>query len=83
LAIAKKVAPEKKWAPIPIKTSDLLEGAYAALAKGDFSKMVDFIFVAVIGDGYGGRLENVENELLGVPYKTEADIEAIFKKVLT
>ncbi len=83
LAIAKKVAPEKEWAPVPIKTSDLYEGANAGLAKGDYSVMMDYIFVAIFGDGYGGKFENVDNELLGLPGKTEADIEAVFKKVLT
>jgi NmrA-like family len=83
LAIAKKVAPEIKLTPVPITTSDLLEAANAALAKGDLSLMLNYIFVGVIADGYGGRFENVENDLLGVPGKTEADIEAIYKKVLT
>jgi hypothetical protein len=83
LAIAKKVAPEKKWVPVPTKTSDMLEAANAALAKGDLSLMYDFILVGVMADGYGGRFENVENKMLGVPGKTEADIEAIYKKVLT
>ncbi len=83
LGIAKKVAPEKIWAPVPTKTSDMYEAANAALEKGDLSVMYDYIFVGIFTDGYGGKFENVENELLGVPGKTEADLEAIFKKVLT
>jgi hypothetical protein len=83
LAIAKRVAPEKNWAPVPTKTSERYEAANAALAKGDLSMMYEYIFVGVFGEGYGGKFENVENKLLGVPGKTEADIEAIFKKVLT
>ena len=55
----------------------MLEAANAALAKGDLSLMYDFIIVGVMADGYGGRFENVENQMLGVPGKTEADIEAI------
>jgi hypothetical protein len=82
LAIAKKVAPEKEWNPVPIKTSDLYEAANAGLAKGDYSVMMNYIFVAIFGDGYGGKFEHVDNELLGIPGKTEADIEAVFKKVL-
>lgn len=83
LEIAKRAAPEKKWSPVPTKTSDVLEAANAALAKGDFSVMYDFIYVGMFADGYGGKLENVENKLLGVPSKTEVDIEAIYKKLLT
>lgn len=83
LAIAKKVAPQKKWAPVPTKTSDRYEAANAALAKGDLSMMHEYIFVGMFTDGYGGKFEDVENKLLGVPGKTEADIEAIFQKLLT
>ncbi len=83
LAIAKKVAPEKKWAPVPTTTPDMLNAANIAFAKGDHSVLYEYILVAVFGKGYGGLLENLENKLLGVPGKTEADIEAIFKKLLT
>jgi NmrA-like family len=85
LNIAKKVAPEKKWNPIPTKTSDLYDASNAALAKGDFSLpvMYDYIHVGIYADGYGGLFENVENKLLGVPGKTEADVEAVFRKVLS
>jgi len=83
LEIAKKVAPEKRWAPIPTSTSDMYEAANAALAKGDHSVMYDYIIVGVIAKGYGGLFEHLDNKLLGVPGKTEADIEAVFKKLLT
>jgi len=82
LEIAKKAAPEKKWSPIPTKSSDALDAANASLSKGDHSTMVQYIFVAMFAEGYGGKLENVENELLGVPGKTEADLEAIYKRIL-
>lgn len=83
LEIAKKIAPEKKWAPVPISTTNIHEAANAALAKGDRSRMYDYVLVGMVVEGYGGLFEEVENKLLGVPGKTEADIEAIFKKVLT
>jgi hypothetical protein len=42
LAIAKKAAPEKKWAPVPTSTADMLNAANAALAKGDHSVMYEY-----------------------------------------
>jgi hypothetical protein len=83
LEIAKKVAPEKKWSPIQTSTADMYQNANSALARGDYSAMYDYLAVGIIAEGYGGLFENVENKLLGVPGKTEADIEAIFKKLLT
>ncbi|PMD37523.1 putative isoflavone reductase like protein P3 [Hyaloscypha variabilis F] len=83
LELAKKAAPQKQWSPIPTKTSDLLEATNAAFGKGDHSVAVQYIFVAMFAEGYGGKLENVENELLGVPGKTLADLEAIYKRILT
>lgn len=82
LKIAKKVAPEKIWAPVPTSTAEMYNAANAALAKGDHSLMYDYIVVGVVAEGYGSLFENTENKLLGVPGKTEADIEAIFKKLL-
>jgi len=61
----------------------MLWAANAGLAKGDLSVMYDYILVALFSEGYNWRLQNVENELLGVSGKTEADVEAILRKALT
>ncbi len=40
------------------------------------------VLVGVFAEGYAGLLEHIENKLLGVPGKTEADIEDIFRRLL-
>ncbi len=82
LEIAKKVAPEKKWNPVHTTLDKVLETANQGLAKGDFSVFPLYIFVALLGDGYGGRFEKKDNELLGLKGKTEKEVEEIWKRLL-
>lgn len=84
LELAKKAAPWKKWDPVPTKTTDVLAVSKAALEKGDNSKFYDFILVAIYGEDYGAKFaeSDLDNKLLGLTGKTDADVEAIFKKVL-
>ena len=85
LALAKKIAPEKtkSWEPVPTSLTPLKSASDAALAKGDHSVLGEYIFVAIFGEGYGGRFEKLDNELLGVAGdKTDADIEAILTPLL-
>ncbi len=54
-----------------------------ALAKGDYSMgtMLGYVFLSIFGgEAYGMPFKKNDNELLGVPGKTEADVEAIFKE---
>lgn len=85
LEIAKKLTPGEKWEPVQVKLSDVEKASYEGLAKGDYSMntMAGFLFMSILGEGYGGLFEKVDNELLGVPgNKTEADIEVILKPLL-
>ncbi|KAH7388957.1 hypothetical protein BKA64DRAFT_735099 [Cadophora sp. MPI-SDFR-AT-0126] len=84
LELAQKVAPEKKWTPVNASLQDLEKWAYGKLAEGDYSMpvMLSFINVGMFQDGYGSRFEKLDNELLGVTGKTEADVENMLRKVL-
>ncbi|KAH7324043.1 isoflavone reductase family protein-like protein CipA [Rhexocercosporidium sp. MPI-PUGE-AT-0058] len=84
LELARKVAPEKKWNPVTVSLDDQEKWANAKVAEGDFSMPVMYTYLNVVmfQDGYGSRIEKLDNELLGVKGKTEADVEAIFKKLL-
>jgi len=84
LELAQKIAPEKKWEPVPVNTVDILQSSNDALGKGDFSMnvMYGYLFVGIFGEGYGSRFEKDDNAVLGVPRKTEADVEALLKKLL-
>jgi hypothetical protein len=84
LELAKKVQPTKIWEPTEVSLAEIEKSSNEALAKGDYSAPVIFgyLFVAVFGEGYGSRMKKDDNKLLGVPGKTEADVEAILKKLL-
>jgi len=86
LALAKKAAPEKKWEPVPTSIAETLKAANEAVANGQytFPVLYNFLFVSVFGEGYGGLIEKNDNVLLGVAGdKTDADVEAILKNLLT
>jgi len=86
LEIAKKVDPEKKWEePIQVDTGDLEKSSNESLAKGQISPpvMMAYLFRIIFGPPeYGGQFAKDDNELLGVKGKTEADVEAILRKIM-
>ena len=86
LEIAKKVDPGKKWEePVHVSTAEVEKASNASLAKGDVSMpvMVGYLFRVIFGPPeYGGKFDKVDNELLGIKGKTEADIETIFKALM-
>jgi hypothetical protein len=86
LAVAKKVAPGKKWAPVPTQLAAMEKSSNDALKRGEFTLavMMEYVLVSIFGDGHGGLMGKVDNELLGVAGDmTDADIEAILKPLLT
>ncbi|KAF8853459.1 isoflavone reductase family protein-like protein CipA [Acephala macrosclerotiorum] len=84
LELAKKVAPEKKWKPITVTTADIKKDSDEKLAKGEVTPevMYGYITVSLFDQAYGSRFEKLDNDLLGVPQWTDADVEAHFKKLL-
>ncbi|KAI9047295.1 hypothetical protein LZ554_008744 [Drepanopeziza brunnea f. sp. 'monogermtubi'] len=84
LALARKVAPSKKWTPTTVDLAKIEEQCNEAVSKGDYSAsvMINYLVVAMYQNKYGGRPEKLDNELLGVKGKTEADVEAILKGIL-
>lgn len=84
LELAKKVAPEKKWESVHAETAKILASSNERAARGEFNMevIIGYIIVSVFGKGYGGRMEKTDNELLGLKEKTDADVEAILKKLI-
>ncbi|KAM3083830.1 hypothetical protein ACMFMG_002060 [Clarireedia jacksonii] len=84
LALAKEIAPEKSFEPVPVSTDDIYKSSNEKLSKGEVTMevMVGYIFVSIFGEGYGGKMEKTDNELLGLGQKTEEDLKAILRKVL-
>jgi uncharacterized protein YbjT (DUF2867 family) len=83
LALAKKVAPEKTWTPVPASLDDTVAQSDAKLAQGDysFSTFVPYLFRAIFDSAYGGDF-GADNALLGVKGVSEDDIVRIFEAVL-
>lgn len=85
LAIARKVAPQLKHEPVYVNTDGLLTELNEKTAKGDYSMgtLYQFLAPSILKEGYGGLMDRTDNELLGIKGdKTDADIEAILRKVL-
>ncbi|KAJ5101271.1 hypothetical protein NUU61_003493 [Penicillium alfredii] len=85
LSIARKIAPARKWEPVTVSTADLEAQSQEQYSKGIISleSSLGFLTRAVFAEGYGGRFKHVDNELLGIGFKTEADLEELVKATLT
>lgn len=84
LAIAKRAAPQKKWEPVRETLAEVKKSADEKLAKGDYSHGVlyEYLNLALYAEGYGGAWSKLDNDLLGVPRKSEAELEADLKTIL-
>jgi len=82
--MAKKLTPGKTWEPVQGDLDAMKAASDARLQKGlfDDETFIPYIFMAGFGEGYGGKVQKVDNELLGVKRATEADVEEILKTVI-
>lgn len=44
--------------------------------------MIPYLYSSIFGEGYGNLYPKLDNELVGLEGKTEADVEEIVKGVL-
>ncbi|KAL4865766.1 hypothetical protein BDV12DRAFT_210926 [Aspergillus spectabilis] len=84
LGLARKVAPERHWEPVQVSTEELARVSRDSYSKGQFDLQASMGFFsrAVFAEGYGGEFQQVDNELLGLGLKTDADLEIILRDVL-
>lgn len=83
LAIAKKLAPERKWEPKHETIDAVHKAADEQMAKGNMGAILEYLYPACMGDRYHNVFEQNDNELLGIKGdKTDKDIEAIMKPLL-
>lgn len=85
LAITQEVAPDRKWTPADVSTADMETIARDKYANGkvDLEASIGFLCRSVFGEGYGGEFQEVDNQLLGIPLKTDADLKEIVRAVLS
>lgn len=81
LELAKKVAPEKPWAPEPGSIDKIVAKADERLKQGlfDVETFVPYLYRALFGKNSGANFEKTDNELLGIKGATEDDIVEILK----
>jgi hypothetical protein len=79
LAIARKLAPERMWKPVVVKTEELEAQSRENYAKGNITlhSSLGFLIRAAFGEGYGGEFQHV-----GVGFQTEADLEKMVDAAL-
>ncbi|KAF2871443.1 putative oxidoreductase CipA-like protein [Massariosphaeria phaeospora] len=84
LAMARKLAPARTWNPVVVDTADLEARSRDAYAKGvvTIHSSLGLLIRAAFGEGYGGEFQRVDNELLGVGFKTDVDLEAMVKDAM-
>ncbi|KFY26669.1 hypothetical protein V493_03940 [Pseudogymnoascus sp. VKM F-4281 (FW-2241)] len=79
VAIAEKLAPGRTWTPVDVSTADMVAASEENYAKGlnDLGSSMGFLISAVFAEGYGGEFEEVDNQLLGIPLKSDAELEEL------
>ncbi|KAL2831614.1 hypothetical protein BJY01DRAFT_108079 [Aspergillus pseudoustus] len=84
LSLARKIAPERRWEPVSVSTEDMERKARENLAQGkaDLISLMGFYCRSVFAEGYGGEFKRVDNKMLGLGYKSDADLEIILRGVL-
>ncbi|UNI18601.1 hypothetical protein JDV02_004858 [Purpureocillium takamizusanense] len=84
LAVARAIAPHRRWDPVTVKTTDSEAASRKKYDNGEFDMMssMGFLMRAVFGEGYGGEFKHVDNELLGVAGKTDAELEGLVRDAL-
>lgn len=81
LAIVKKLTPGRIWEPEHIGIEEMKADSDEKILKGAYgmSTLYSYLFVALLAEGYGGRLEKTDNELFGIQEMTEEEIEEVVK----
>lgn len=85
LVITQKVTLDRTWTPIDVSTADIEIIARDKYPTGmiDLDASMGFFCRSDFGDGYGGEFKEVDNKLLGIPLKTDADLEELIRGVLS
>ncbi|KAI1112508.1 NAD(P)-binding protein [Nemania sp. NC0429] len=84
LEIAKRVVGSEGWEVTDNSLSDHVAKAWEELAKPNPNPAnwaFNFIIQSIAGEGYGAKFEKLDNELLGVKEFSEADIEALIRRL--
>lgn len=83
LVKAQKAVGEDGWTISKLSVDELLGSSWAGVKQGrfDWPTLFGFIITASMGEGYGGKLENTDNALLGIPEMTDAEIQEAVNQI--
>lgn len=83
LAMAQRVVGADGWTVKKISVADMLESSWADIDQGkrDLRAMLGFIVTTAWGEGFGGRFEQTDNELLGIPLMSDEEVQAVVSQV--
>lgn len=83
LVMAQKAVCEEGWTVASPSVEETLANAWAGVKAGKFDLPTVFGFIAAAsqGDGYGGEMEDVDNDLLGIPVMTDEEVQAFVEKI--
>ena len=79
-AVGKEVTGDDGWKETTVATDELVEQAWAELKKEQPNPGIfvfNFLKACIWGEGYGSHFESLDNELLGIEQKTDADIRTL------
>lgn len=85
-AISKEVTGADGWKENTVAIDELLEQAWAELKKENPNPGIfvfNFLKAAIWGEGYGSHFESLDNELLGIEQKSDAEIQALVASLAT
>ncbi len=71
------------WTVSKPSVTELLGSSWAGVKQGrfDWPTLFGFVVTASMGEGYGGKLENTDNELLAIPEMTDAEVQAVVSQI--
>lgn len=79
-AIGKKATGADGWTENVVSIDEEIEKAWAELKKDKPNPdnfVLNFIKASIWGEGYGSRFEKLDNELLGIEGKSDAELEEL------
>lgn len=79
-AFGKKAVGSDGWQEPVVSIDEVLDQAWAELKKENPNPHIfafNFIRVSILGEGYGSHFEKTDNELLGIPEMTDAEVQSL------
>ena len=82
--LGKKVTGADGWKETVVPINDLLEQGWAELRKEEPNPanfVLKFLIASIFGEGYGGHFQKLDNELLGIEQKTDAELQSLLESL--